>query len=97
MAMGRDCAAHTHSEDVPLEVHHIWPKGDGGPDIKTNRISVCANAHGAVHSLIDRARKLGSVEAVPWAIRRRYGVRVRALATAGWAAMRDQRVTSPDF
>jgi hypothetical protein len=46
-AMGRRCAAHNHREDVPLEVHHVWPTGKGGPDVAWNRVTVCANAHGA--------------------------------------------------
>jgi hypothetical protein len=37
--MGRDCFAHRHSDDVPLELHHVWPKSyQGGPDVKANRI-----------------------------------------------------------
>jgi hypothetical protein len=54
MAMGTDCAVHKHREWVPLEVHHIWPKGYGGPDTKENKISICANAHSATHLLMEK-------------------------------------------
>ena len=86
--MGRACAAHLHREDVPLEVHHIWPMGDGGPDRAHNRVTLCANAHGAVHDLIDKGRRLkvpAGTLALPWAVRRRYGRRIRQLADQGWS------------
>ena len=85
--MGRTCAAHRHREDVPIESHHIHPLGDGGPDTKLNRIGLCANAHGAVHFLLDRARKAGGYGNVPWSYRRRFGPAVRQLAERGWAAI----------
>jgi hypothetical protein len=88
MAMGRDCAAHKHREDVPLEVHHVHPVGDGGPNVKTNRVSVCSNAHGAIHDLLDKGRKVaGGPNALPWLVRIRYGRGVRKLAQAGWDAI----------
>jgi hypothetical protein len=63
------------------------PLGDGGPDTKLNRIGLCANAHGAVHFLLDRARKVGGYGNVPWSYRRRFGPAVRQLAERGWAAI----------
>jgi hypothetical protein len=86
-AMGRTCAAHRHREDVPIEVHHIWPLGAGGPDTRANRIALCANAHGSVHFLLDRANKLGGYPNVPWSYRRRFGPAVRKLAERGWTAI----------
>lgn len=97
MAMGRACAVHTHREDVPLEVHHIWPVGDGGPDTKANRVTICANAHGAVHDLIDKGRRTklpAGPLALPWSIRRRYGARVRKLADVGWSLIVAARAAS---
>ncbi len=83
--MGRDCAVHRHREDVPLEVHHIWPMGDGGPDKAHNRVRLCANAHGAIHDLIDKGRKVKGPGNLPWLLKRRYGRKVRQLAATGWA------------
>jgi hypothetical protein len=86
-AMGRHCAVHTHREDVPLEVHHIWPLGEGGPDTKANKVTVCSNGHGSIHDLLAKIKKAGSVRAVPWPVRRRYGWRIRGYATLGWVQM----------
>lgn len=83
MAMGRDCWAHTHREDVPMELHHVWPKGQGGPDVKANRVMICSNAHSATHDLLAKMLK-ASNPALPWALRRRYGRKVRRLAEAGY-------------
>ena len=80
--MGTQCGAHTHHSLVPIEVHHIWPLGMGGPDVKDNRIPLCSNAHSAVHSFLTLLIK-GS-GAVPWAVARRYGYRIRALARRGY-------------
>lgn len=97
MAMGRDCVAHVHREDVPIEVHHVWPKGDGGPDVKTNRVRVCANAHSSIHDLLDKGRKvLGGPAGLPWSVRHRYGRKVRQLAQAGWDAIAAKRANTPD-
>lgn len=90
MAMGRDCWAHRHRDDVPLENHHVWPLGDGGPDVAANRVRVCANAHSSTHDLLNRMRKTGG--RVPWLARMRYGVKVRRLAQAGYAAIHARMV-----
>lgn len=93
MAMGRDCAAHHHREDVPIELHHVWPVGDGGPNIKANRVSVCANAHSSIHDLLDKGRKIaGGPAALPWRVRLRYGQGVRRIARAGWDAIHAAQV-----
>lgn len=84
-AMGRTCAVHKHREDVPIVIHHIWPKGKKGPDVGWNKIALCANAHGSVHDYMLKIDKAKSPKAVPWRVRRRYGYRVRQLAERGWA------------
>lgn len=80
--LGRECAAHRHRELVPLHVHHVWPKGRGGPDIDANRVTVCANAHYSIHALLDWHIKTRGV--VPWSVRRQYGRKIRALAALGY-------------
>ena len=86
-AMGTDCAAHRHRELVPLEVHHIWPTGYGGPDTNANRVKLCSNAHSSVHDLLGKMLK----GPVPWTVRRRYGWRVRRLAQRGYDAIQAAR------
>jgi hypothetical protein len=83
--MGTVCAVHRHLTLVPLQVHHVHPLGRGGPDVPANRVTVCANAHGSIHALLDLLLKSGGL--VPWTIRRRYGVGVRRYAAAGLAAI----------
>jgi hypothetical protein len=75
------CAVHRHREWVPIEVHHCWPLGHGEPDIPANRVPLCSNAHGAVHSYLDRLLKADPKP--PWAFRRTFGRKVRALAELG--------------
>lgn len=87
--MGTGCQAHRHRELVPLEVHHIWPRGEGGPDQAWNRITLCDNAHGSVHSLLDLMLKHNG--AVAWTVRRQYGRKIRELAAKGYDAITTKR------
>jgi 5-methylcytosine-specific restriction endonuclease McrA len=92
--MGRECFVHRHRDDVPLEVHHVFPKGLGGPDVTANRVTVCSNGHGSVHSLLDKMLK-AHTEKVPWRVRRRYGRKVRRLAAAGYLAVTSRAIVIP--
>lgn len=50
--LGRDCLVHPgHDEQVPIEPHHVRPRPRGGGDAQA--VSLCANAHGRVHHLLD--------------------------------------------
>lgn len=92
--MGRTCFAHHHREQVPLEVHHIWPKGAGGPDVAANKVTICANAHSSTHDLLLKMLKAGTVK-LPWTVRRLYGRKVRRLAVAGYTAIQTRTVVAP--
>lgn len=94
MVMGRDCWAHRHRDDVPLELHHVWPKGQGGPDTKNNRVSICSNAHSSTHDLLAKMIRAKTWR-LPWSVRRRYGRRVRRLADAGFQAITTRTVVAP--
>jgi hypothetical protein len=93
-AMGGRCWAHTHREWVPENEHHVWPTGHGGPNIAGNRVWLCANAHGAVHLLMDKMLAAGT-EKLPWLLLRRFGPKVRRLAVAGYRAVTTRRVVQP--
>lgn len=90
--MGHLCAVHTHEEWVPVNEHHVWPLGMGGPDSPANRVSLCMNAHGAVHSYLDLLVRFGADfddpdnpnGGVPWHTAQHYGPKVRRLAFEGW-------------
>jgi 5-methylcytosine-specific restriction endonuclease McrA len=92
--MGRDCWAHHHRDDVPLELHHVWPRGEGGPDTKANRVSVCSNAHSSTHDLLTKMMKAHTQD-IPWRTRMRYGRKVRRLAVAGYLATITRKVVQP--
>jgi hypothetical protein len=94
-AMGTNCWAHKHTELVPLEVHHVWPLGEGGPNIAANKVSICSNAHSSAHDLLAKMLKAAD-GLVPWPVRRRYGLRVRRIAEAGYRAIRTGQVVRPD-
>ena len=92
-AMGTDCYAHHHRELVPLEVHHVWPLGERGPNVAANKVSICSNAHSSAHDLLAKMLKAPD-GLVPWPVRRRYGARVRRIAQAGYEAIRRGEVVS---
>ena len=92
--MGMDCWAHRHRELVPIEVHHVWPKGDGGPDTRDNKVRLCSNAHSATHDLMAKMKAAGT-DALPWKVRRGYGRRIRRLAAAGYNATAWRIVVQP--
>lgn len=51
------CALHkTHGSARPLRgaVHHVWPRGAGGPDDPANRITCCETGHANLHHLMWR-------------------------------------------
>jgi 5-methylcytosine-specific restriction endonuclease McrA len=76
------CSVHKHRELVPIDRHHIWPLGEGGPDIEENLVAVCPNGHRQIHDLLRRMKKGKGV--VTWLVARRYGKKVRAYAKLGY-------------
>lgn len=68
------------------EVHHVWPKGQGGPDIPENRIVVCATGHNSIHQLINEYKAMQGK--VPYSLLKQYTVQERAYALLGY-----QRIT----
>lgn len=62
--------------------HHVYPLGDGGPDIADNIIVACPTGHYSVHDLLAHYRML--MGKVPYAITRRYSVEERKYAKLGY-------------
>lgn len=81
--MGLSCILHHHREWVPLESHHVWPLGDGGPNIPENRINVCANGHYSIHAYLDLLIKNGGDPS--WATAKHFSSDVRYFAHKGYA------------
>ncbi|MBU8913319.1 MAG: HNH endonuclease [Spirochaetales bacterium] len=44
-----------------LEVHHVQPLADGGPDVVENVVAICPNCHRALHHGFDRSQALSSL------------------------------------
>lgn len=82
MPMGVTCAVHRHRTWVPIEQHHVWPLGLGGPNIDSNKIAVCCNGHYEIHAYLDLLIKHAG--AVPPPERRHFGRLVRGFALSGW-------------
>lgn len=80
--MGLPCAVHVHDSLVPIEHHHVWPLGDGGPNVKENKIITCANGHYSIHAYLDLLAKNDGD--VPWLLRRLFGPKVRHWAEWGY-------------
>jgi hypothetical protein len=80
--VGTVCAVHHHDDYVPIEAHHVWPLGMGGPDRPGNKVKVCANGHYLIHGYLDLLITYG--DEVPWEAAQHYGPKVRELARRGW-------------
>ena len=50
------CAVHETHDPVPYctDLHHVWPKGMGGPDVPENIVPVCPTGHQNIHRLLDK-------------------------------------------
>lgn len=81
------CALHV--EHLPSthvnEIHHIWPRGDGGPNVAANRIVICATGHNNIHALLNEYRIAGGRPR--YSIARRFTKSERELAQLGWERM----------
>lgn len=48
------CAVHENHDPIPYdtELHHVWPKGMGGPDVPENLVPVCGTGHNNIHAIL---------------------------------------------
>lgn len=81
------CAVHRHKTRVPIDRHHIWPLGMGGPDTPENIVTVCPNGHRDIHDYMRELIRTPS--GVSWLIRIGYGWKVRRLARRGLKLARE--------
>lgn len=81
---GQPC--EVHNSHVPTshvnEVHHIWPRGRGGPNVAENRVTVCATGHNNIHQLLNEM--LATNGNVPYSVQRMYAFKERELARLGY-------------
>ena len=54
-----ESAPFKDKDNLPfLEVHHVIPLADDGPDTITNAVALCPNCHRAFHYARDRKKRI---------------------------------------
>lgn len=81
--------SHCPGIDI-VDIHHIWPKAEGGPDHIDNLEPICPTTHRAVHALLRAYKKHNGRP--PWKIRKQYNRFQRKLAKAGWKAIQEEKI-----
>lgn len=75
-----------HAKHIPNShinhVHHIWPRGHGGPDEPDNKVIVCATGHYNIHALLEEY--LHYRGKVPYAVGKQYSRQERFYAQLGY-------------
>lgn len=58
---GHECRCVSEHIPAPLdpERHHVWPLGNGGPDIMENRVWLCPTTHTNAHEILRHMGKEG--------------------------------------
>ena len=74
---------HDHKTMVSFEMHHVWPVGYHGPNIKSNLIKICPNAHSDIHFLMELMFR-----GKPYNFRE-YGYSIRCYALKGYQQVID--------
>jgi 5-methylcytosine-specific restriction endonuclease McrA len=77
------CVRRHVPEPQELHRHHVWPLGEGGPDIVSNLRYLCPSSHSNTHKLWRAYQAHGGEP--PWGVRKAYGVYVRQLVSDGWS------------
>jgi hypothetical protein len=80
----RKCRCTQRHVPDPRELHrhHVWPTGEGGPDIAGNLRWLCPTSHSNAHRLWREYVKVGGEPL--WEVRKNYGKYVRDLVALGW-------------
>lgn len=66
---------------METEKHHIWPIGEGGPDIKENLLVLCPTTHSNIHKLWRIYEKVGGRPS--WEILKNYSEFAREVVEKG--------------
>ncbi len=78
------CQIHKYHSPLPMQqnVHHILPLSWRGPDVASNKVTVCPSGHRNIHVLLDYYVHAQGLP--PWTKREHFGVTERALAQRAW-------------
>lgn len=87
LTTSQPCQVHNRHTPEPHvnHRHHVWPKGDGGPDIEDNIIAVCPSGHYNIHELL-KEFKIHSGN-LPYSVTRTYTYGERKYAELGYKRM----------
>jgi hypothetical protein len=66
-----------------LHSHHVWPTGEGGPNISANLLWLCPTTHNNVHELWRLFKKNKGV--VPYDTLNDFSRYTRGVVQRGWA------------
>jgi hypothetical protein len=85
-----ECELHNSHYPTPkrIDVHHIWPTGEGGPDVPENIIGVCQTGHTNVHELLEAYL---AAEVTP-GILNKYGKNEQKYALLGYKRISNQKL-----
>ena len=72
------CVAQHAPAPPYAHLHHIWPLGLGGPDVRDNLVPLCPSGHDRVHWAMHRFDRAGKV--IPLQMNRY----LWQLAVTGW-------------
>ena len=81
----RRCQCVLRHSPVPMELHrhHVWPLGEGGPDVAANLRWLCPTTHSSAHKLWREYQKRST--APPWDVLRKYNKYTRDIVALGWS------------
>lgn len=75
------CVSKHVPRPLELHKHHVWPVGEGGPDVKENLVVLCPTMHSNIHRLWRLYEKYGGRP--PWNILRNYSDYAVAIVEKG--------------
>lgn len=76
------CVATHRPKPNILHSHHVWPLGEGGPNVRDNLLWLCPTTHMNVHELWRLMDKHAG--AVPSELLQPFSRYVRAVVRRGW-------------
>jgi hypothetical protein len=76
-----NCVTKHVPKALELHKHHVWPLGEGGPDVRSNLVILCPTTHSNVHRLWRLYEENDGRP--PWEILRNYSEYARAIVEKG--------------
>ena len=80
------CVGKHIPKPMELHKHHVWPIGEGGPDIKANLVLLCPTTHANVHRLWKLYEEYEGRP--PWHLINKYSEYARGIVERGREARR---------